>query len=278
MKIKKIYETALLKTLDPIQKKLEEYNTTDVAGMQISEKDNIEVCDDRLPTDIDGGLSITAKKFKSFGAWKLNKVLGSLNIYKSSLTSLKGLENTQVTGMVHISSSELKNLEYCPTDFAWHLFVDNCPRLRSLEGLPKSMKQSLTLKNLILPDLTGAPSSVNALYIEDCKIGSIDGIPERIFGDLSFDDTMIMSLHDIHKKVKLINGSIYMQRTTITECVLGLLLIKGIKAVYVDNAKSDLRMVMHIINKYLKEPMSKQRMIDCQNELIDAGFEEYAQL
>jgi hypothetical protein len=36
--------------------------------------------------------------------------------------------------------------------------------------------------------------------------------------------------------------------------------------------------IENIINKHLKQPMSKQRMIDCQNELIDAGFEEYAQL
>jgi hypothetical protein len=51
------------------------------------------------------------------------------------------------------------------------------------------------------------------------------------------------------------------------------MLIDGLRSVTMDNKE-----VEDIINKYLNEPMSKQRMIDCQNELIDAGFEEYAQL
>ena len=59
--------------------------------------------------------------------------------------------------------------------------------------------------------------------------------------------------------------------------MLGLLLIKDLKCViYAEND------IMHkpaqIINKYLEQPMSKQRMFDCQSELMQAGFAEYAQL
>ena len=59
--------------------------------------------------------------------------------------------------------------------------------------------------------------------------------------------------------------------------MLGLLLIKGLT--YAASYEDD---IMHepaqIISKYLQQPMSKQRMFDCQEELIQAGFKEYAQL
>ena len=59
--------------------------------------------------------------------------------------------------------------------------------------------------------------------------------------------------------------------------ILGLLLIKDLPEVacYDNDIMYE---PAQIINKYLKQPMSKQRMFDCQEELIQAGFKEYAQL
>ena len=59
--------------------------------------------------------------------------------------------------------------------------------------------------------------------------------------------------------------------------MLGLLLIKDLMEVtcYPDDIMNE---PIQIINKYLQQPMSKQRMFDCQEELIQAGFKEYAQL
>ena len=59
--------------------------------------------------------------------------------------------------------------------------------------------------------------------------------------------------------------------------MLGLLLIKDLTEVarYKDDIMYE---PAQIINKYLKQPVSKQRMFDCQEELMQAGFKEYAQL
>ena len=55
--------------------------------------------------------------------------------------------------------------------------------------------------------------------------------------------------------------------------ILGLLLIDGCKEVEMDNKD-----IEKIMNKYLKQPFTPHRLYDCQDELIEAGFEEYAQL
>jgi hypothetical protein len=52
--------------------------------------------------------------------------------------------------------------------------------------------------------------------------------------------------------------------------VLGLMRIKGLTKVYLDN-----KQVMDILNKYLK---GDRDIIRCQSELLDAGLEEYAKL
>jgi hypothetical protein len=68
-------------------------------------------------------------------------------------------------------------------------------------------------------------------------------------------------------------GVFYLDKNPIKSHVLGLLLIDGLRRVALDNEE-----VEAIINDHLRKPMSKQRMINCQNALIDAGYEEYAQL
>ena len=59
--------------------------------------------------------------------------------------------------------------------------------------------------------------------------------------------------------------------------MLGLFLIKDLMEVTC-YANDIMVKPIQIINKYLQQPMSKQRMFDCQEELIQAGFKEYAQL
>jgi hypothetical protein len=66
--------------------------------------------------------------------------------------------------------------------------------------------------------------------------------------------------------------------------VLGLLLIKNLSSVTFNQYKSGselnkkLDKVNDIINKYLPNTRGNDAVFDCQEELIEAGFEEYAQL
>jgi hypothetical protein len=59
------------------------------------------------------------------------------------------------------------------------------------------------------------------------------------------------------------------KRNPIKECILGLLKIKNLTNVTLDNKE-----VQDIINKYLPEG----NIVECQSELIEAGFEEFAKL
>jgi hypothetical protein len=69
--------------------------------------------------------------------------------------------------------------------------------------------------------------------------------------------------------VTSINGIFLAKKNPINECVLGLLKIKKLKKVEIDNKE-----VEAIINKYLPEG----NIVECQSELIEAGFDEYAKL
>ena len=84
-------------------------------------------------------------------------------------------------------------------------------------------------------------------------------------------------MQNIHKHTHKISGKFYCGGNPTKSHMLGLLLIKDLTEV-VCYEKDIMHKPAQIINKYLKQPMSKQRMFDCQEELIQAGFKEYAQL
>ena len=79
----------------------------------------------------------------------------------------------------------------------------------------------------------------------------------------------ITSLKNIHKLIHEVHGTFYFDTYNVRSHVLGLLKMKYLKEV--DCNKNALS---NILNKYLPEG----DLFDCQNELSDAGFEEYAQL
>ena len=65
-------------------------------------------------------------------------------------------------------------------------------------------------------------------------------------------------------------GKADFEKNPITSCVLGLLLIDGLRGVWFDNGKLEI-----IMNKHLA---GDRDVFACQEELIEAGFDEYAQL
>jgi hypothetical protein len=69
------------------------------------------------------------------------------------------------------------------------------------------------------------------------------------------------------------SGIFYAKNNPIKSHVLGLLMIEGCSSVELYNKK-----VESILNKYLPTTKSRQAVIECQKELIEAGLEEYAKL
>lgn len=137
-----------------------------------------------------------------------------------------------------------------------------------------------------LVTLEGCPRFVKGdFYAGNNQLTSLEYAPENIDGRAHFTNNPINSLHNIHKHMKTINGSIKFADLQSGTCpikshVLGLLLIRGLRRAVLSTGfeNEKLKVVEDIINKYLPNDKGRASLIDCQNELIEAGFEEFAQL
>ena len=164
--------------------------------------------------------------------------------------------------------------------------------LNTFKRHPKNVKGNFLCTYKSLDSLEGAPLTVDGYF--DCgannlksfkysphtvlglacfnlnKIKSLEGAPSYIGKDFRCFNNKLTSLHNIHKHIKHIGGEADLRYNPIKSHVLGLLLIDGLKKVYLDNEK-----VQVIINDHLK---GDRDVFACQEELIDNGFEDYAQL
>ena len=104
----------------------------------------------------------------------------------------------------------------------------------------------------------------------DNKLTSLEGAPSVVNNDFSCSYNNLTSLAGIHKIIKEIHGCADFNGNLIKSNVLGLMRIKGLTRVILDN-----KQVQNILNKYLR---GDRDIIKCQSELLDAGLEEYAKL
>ena len=115
------------------------------------------------------------------------------------------------------------------------------------------------------------PEHVNgSFFCSYNKLTSLEGAPSSVGGNLSCFNNKLTSLHNIHKQIKYIGGIATFNDNPIISHVLGLLLIDGLKEVFLDNKK-----VRVILNKHLE---GDRDVFACQEELIENGYEEFAQL
>jgi hypothetical protein len=167
-------------------------------------------------------------------------------------------------------------------------FSMSAARLETMAGFPEKVgtgefKGDLAATVNKFPNLVGGPKWVGGSYNVSANkmLTSIEGIAEYIGQDLLIKDCDgkgsdgkslgggLTSLANIHKMCKHIGGMLDTTGTPITHNVLGLLKIKGLLRVRMTNKK-----VEEILNKYLKGEAGN--MFDCQEELIDAGLETFA--
>ena len=123
-----------------------------------------------------------------------------------------------------------------------------------------------------LDDLKGATEPVNVTGDVNLSSLKLARLPVK-FGEVggSFDcyRNQLTSLVGIHKIIKSCKG-INLYDNPIKEGGLGLLLIKDLKYIQYNLP------AFQIIEKYLGK--GKRGMIDCQTELIKAGFKDFAKL
>lgn len=122
-----------------------------------------------------------------------------------------------------------------------------------------------------LTSLEGASRKVNGhFYCFDNHLTSLESAPQEINGYLNCSHNKITSLEGVHKIIHKVGRVFNVSYNPIKSGGIGLLLIEGLELII-----SDLP-VFHLIGKYLGQ--GKAGLLRCQEELIEAGFEEYAKL
>ena len=188
------------------------------------------------------------------------------------LTSLEGAPS-RVNGNFNCGGNLFSSLEGAPS-YVNGDFYCNDGYLTSLEGAPTHVGKTFHCSDNSLTSLMGAPSSVSGdFYCNDGYLTSLEGAPRYVNGDFYCAVNKLTSLEGVHKIFKEINGGFYAFSNLIESHVLGLLLIKGINYLKLDNDD-----VSNIVSNYLPNTKGNRGVIECQSELIDAGFDEFAKL
>lgn len=183
------------------------------------------------------------------------------------LEELKLLEST-VTTVKDIFGKQDHTEEFCN-------FSES--NLTSLEGSPKHVTEDFTCNDNCLKSLVGGPEYVGAeFYCFNNHLTSLEGVPSYIGGEFMCHNNNLTSLHNIHKQIKHIGVVADFQQNPIKSCVLGLLLIEGLEQVLIDDDSwMGEEPLQDILNRHLD---NGKDVFACQEELIEAGFDEYAQL
>lgn len=152
----------------------------------------------------------------------------------------------------NLSELNIKYPKYEPNSIVNGIFSANgCDRLESLIGAPIEVIKEVDL-------------------FECKKLNSLEGIPKicHSYMRMSSCDSFT-SFNNVHKFITGINSIFYLPES-LESNILGLLLIK--KLDFCTGLKAP---VMDIMNRHLS---SGKDVLECQEELIEKGFKEYAKL
>lgn len=210
-----------------------------------------------------------------------------------------------VTGNFSVTNCNyLKTLDFGPESVAKDYQISGCTSLTSLRGTPKIIKGDFSCTgNKKLKDLTGGPSEIvgdcNLVFssFESLKgspasvggdfnisfnpgIKSLEGCPEKVNGDFNCKHGIgLENLKNINKYIKHIGGK-FICHAPLKSHVLGLLKIAGLKevSVSIDYLSSKSAITPPTVSKMLNKYIPEGDLFACQQELIDANLEEFAQL
>jgi len=131
--------------------------------------------------------------------------------------------------------------------------------------------------------LKGCPKIVGGFAVFSDKEISLAGAPEEINDKLILD---VPSLKDVHKYIKRFKGKLLRLTTITRKCVLGILLINGIKDIslirtdFTDKNEPDvkhMKFAVLILKKYLGE--GKAGVLEAQQEMLEDGhLDSFAEL
>lgn len=152
-------------------------------------------------------------------------------------------------------------------------FICTNIKLTSLKGSPKVIGGTFDCSSNKLTSIIGGPVEVDSdFHCGFNKLKTLDGAPKVVKRDFLCYSNDLSSLRNIHKIITRIDGCFDCEGNLISSHVLGLLLITGLTEI----RSTENLMWIKILNRYVGR--GKAGLIECQNELIEAGLEEFAQL
>ena len=193
------------------------------------------------------------------------------DLFEATGKSVADLKIDYKGGDFDCSNNELTSLEGALSHVSGN-FDCSLNHLTSLKGAPSHVGGGFYCRGNGLTSLEGAPSHVGGgFYCSSNELTSLKGAPSHVGGGFYCYNNKLTSLKDVHKHITEIKGIFYAIRNPIKSHVLGLLLIKGVTEVHLDN-----KQVAEILNRHLGK--GRAGMLMAQEELIEAGLEEFAQL
>lgn len=190
---------------------------------------------------------------------KFGTVDGQFNISRIRLKSLEGCP-TDITGTFNASYNIFPDLNGGPQRVGGDYYVSYNPELKSLEGMAETIVGGLNLSTTLISeeDFKYLPKKVKELRLSNCE--------------------NVKSISGLHKYVEEIERAIGLSNVPLTGGLLSLLKIKkliGVQYGFGDGRKLD--KALSIVDNYLPVK-NNDALLDCQDELIDIGFEEYARV
>jgi hypothetical protein len=168
------------------------------------------------------------------------------------------------------SHEQITSLMHGPTEVKGSFFCNN-NQLSSLMYGPTATGSTFDCSHNNLTTLKHAPLTVGHNF--DCsynKLTALELLARQIDYNFKCEYNKLTSLQGIHKQIKQIGNIADFRKNTIKSHVLGLIRIERLKKVFFDDDE-----LTKIINKHLQDGRD---VMACQDELIDAGLDEYAQL
>lgn len=146
-------------------------------------------------------------------------------------------------------------------------------RVEKFDGWPEDVSGNLSCNSSRLTSLVGSPKRVGGTFnCSDNQLTSLRYGPGWIYHYLNACSNPITDLKDVNKHIHFVGREIWLAECPIKSHVLGVLLIDGLQKILLDD-----QTVEEILNKYLPSKGIESALL-AQEELIQAGLEEFAQL
>jgi hypothetical protein len=148
----------------------------------------------------------------------------------------------------------------------------DCTLLTSLEGAPSSATNFNCSGCTSLISLKVSLENTHNFWCHGCSsLTSLEGAPFKTYNFLGSGCTSLRSLEGIGKDyLKEVNDVFSISNTGIKSNILGLLKVRNLKAISITDDKK----LEEIINRHLET----KDIIECQEELIENGYKEFAKL